>query len=418
MRTSLRSPAALLTIASIAVLLFPAEWVVPSLANTPSVSDLALSADAPVSVDRGTVFTDSFLITNNGPADATMVVLTLKPGLGLQFQAAGGNATCTVEGETVKCAVPGVPLKSSVSVPVAFKTMYQDQCTELSYTMEASVAAYEMDPSIVDNNKLISTAIRCVSAPSECSDGIDNDHDGLLDVLDPGCLVGTAEGMDELNSQSQRDQERQQMRILSRQRQVQPVAPVLPTPPILPVPTPSPAPIHTGCGDACLGQDVTVSLSAMRGEMIPGDTQTLQVHVRNSSFQILSGVEVDVRFDPAQLQGIAPAGTLSSPGQISWFITLMPGETKTLPFSVKANTGVPQGTSAKVSTIVLGVKGSPADALFIPVLSELPQTGVAFLSPSLLLFGMKAISVFALILAAKFSLAGGLLACAFSIRKK
>ncbi len=410
MRHPVRLGSILTAIAVVGILLIPTQWAATTLATTPSTSDLALSLTAPAFVDRGSVFTDTVTLTNLGPSDAHAIVVTIKPMAGLKFQSSGSYPTCSFDGVRITCSVSSIANSSVLAIPVNFATLYQDACTAVTYTADVSVQANELDPALAGNSKTFSTAINCTAAHNECNDGIDNDKDGLIDMADPGCQIGSTEGADEAQRQMQIDQERRQMRILSHMGVLSssssssvsrfPVQSVTIVPPQV----------------TSSSQDAILTLTSSRNEVLPGDTVVLSAQAQNISSGTLKGVEVDFYYDPNQITPLATAGAMVGNGRLTWTVDLAPGEVRELSFSVRANASLKPGSTVAASMRILGAGGYPSSVLSMPVMGQLPQTGAGFLSStddasrflSPIGSGSSVLVLLVIFSALKYTVAGGL----------
>lgn len=118
-------------------------------------ANLGLSLSiAPNPVRAGGTVSATFTIANNGPADATEVVLTTSTPSGATF--AAGAAGCAAEGGQVRCPVGTVASGATATVTVAFTL---SPTASGPRSLSASVAGAETDPSTSNNGSSGSFAV-------------------------------------------------------------------------------------------------------------------------------------------------------------------------------------------------------------------------------------------------------------------
>ena len=102
----------------------------------------------------GTALTYSITVTNNGPSDATGVIVTDTLPIGTSFVSA--SAGCTEAEGTVTCDVGSIATGASAMVTVQVTV---DPGTTGPITNSASVAGSETDPNAANNNATETSAV-------------------------------------------------------------------------------------------------------------------------------------------------------------------------------------------------------------------------------------------------------------------
>lgn len=85
---------------------------------------------------------------------------------------------------------------------------------------------------------------------------------------------------------------------------------------------------------------------------IAGQTLTATLTVRSDAATPLAGVQAVVTFDPALLSVEDAPGAEVEPGRLTWTLTLSPGESRPLPFSLRVAPGLAGEASVQVRAVI------------------------------------------------------------------
>lgn len=112
------------------------------------LADISVQVIAPTSVISSTVFTYTLTITNNGPSNATSVILTNYLPAGVTFiSSTPAGPTCTQGGLTVICNLGVLPSGGTVTIKIAVMA----PASKEDLTNQANVTASEGDPTPANN---------------------------------------------------------------------------------------------------------------------------------------------------------------------------------------------------------------------------------------------------------------------------
>ncbi len=344
-------------------------------------TDLSITGSGPSGVDRGQSFINTYTVRNLGPSVAHRVTVTSELPSGVVFHPAGSTPGCRLmNANTVECDLGILPDSLVRTVTVGLRTPFHDACSDATYQTSATVKSDESD-TVAGNNRsaTIYTLVRCVPPPKQCSDGLDNDRDNLIDLQDPGCRYASDdfENREQFDSGAISSEERLRLRLLSRQAGARPVS--IPTPPFAPplpppvVIAPPPMPVPPVSVTA---PNLTVRLAESQTEAMPGDALTYVVTVSNPSDQSVQGANVSFRYPSDRLTVTDDHGATGAAGQLMWSISLAPYETRMIPLVAKVNRNVPAGTQIQVSVTVDGPLGTTYAGTTLVVMGVLlPRTG-------------------------------------------
>ncbi len=360
MESPIRSRAArrILAIAALAALALPSLALAQSSAGG-YTADLGISAKGPSDADRGKAFTYMLTLSNAGPAIAQDVEVTVPLFAGLSFEKKGSDASCRQEQGKVVCAFPYVMPSKPLSFAVNFRTSYQDGCSYRTYDFTFDATAYQHDPVTANNTTLTQrTGIRCTPRPPECSDEIDNDNDGFIDMDDAGCASATGdyERQDQVSyyrrpstirSYSSSSSSSRSFRSSSRSS-VKPV-----------------------------GQDVRINMTTDVSTARPGETFSIRIAVYNPTLDVKRGTAIRFSYDPTQI-GVEGGDRGQDTGaSYRWQFDLLPRQTRILRLTATVLPSVQPGTLMTATAKVEDAAITRVSALNVPVSVTMPQTGAS-----------------------------------------
>ena len=94
------------------------------------------------------------------------------------------------------------------------------------------------------------------------------------------------------------------------------------------------------------------SLTVNPTSPIAGQTLTATLTVRNDAATPLAGVQAVVTFDPAFLSVENAPDAEVEPGRLTWTLTLLPGESRGLPFTLRVDSGLAGEVSVQVRAVI------------------------------------------------------------------
>ena len=159
--------------------------------NQVQTIDLATMKTGPASVIRGQPILYTLTVRNNGQVQATNLVVTDPIPAGLTYNDGLSHSTCSQQNNAVVCTHPSLGVGQTGTFTVAFDTPTLPNCTApVTVINSFSVTAAQQDNNMANNTTSTvanPTRVDCPTPQPQCRDGIDNDFDGRVDMLDPGC---------------------------------------------------------------------------------------------------------------------------------------------------------------------------------------------------------------------------------------
>ncbi|MFA6039384.1 MAG: hypothetical protein WCV62_05630 [Candidatus Peribacteraceae bacterium] len=338
-------------------LLFPYAAVA---ADREYAVDLVVDAQTVPTVDRGRSFTYTVFVVNEGPAVAQGVIVRTPLPMGLHFEREGSDAACSFDADEneVFCTYGSLGLDVRRSIPVVLRTAHQNACADIEYVLQSTVESLYTDAFPLSNTTVpVRTRIRCVPIPPQCDDGMDNDHDLLVDMADPGCL-----------SRDQDDERHDQRSGIGGGREY--------------IRTTSSSSFSSSVRSSSSrssarpqAHGVRVSIQAGFGMVQPGETVPVRILVHNRSQQTADSVTVRFTYDPLQLSVTNMGwGMVRGAGAVEWTLDVQPDQTRLITLDATV-LSVPAGTSIVASVRAQGYMDAPIASLVLPVAVQLPQTG-------------------------------------------
>ncbi|MBT6730714.1 DUF11 domain-containing protein, partial [Candidatus Peregrinibacteria bacterium] len=152
--------------------------------------DLFITKSGPVSVQQGNTVLYTLTATNLGPQTATNVHIIDEIPTGLTLDAVNSSPNCVVIGSNVICNNFSLQDNESRTVNIAFQVGVGAACGS-SIKNVGIVNTSATDPNPSNNRMEVFTDVTCQQT-YQCSDGIDNDGDGVIDYpSDPDCTSPT-----------------------------------------------------------------------------------------------------------------------------------------------------------------------------------------------------------------------------------
>ncbi|MBU0766232.1 DUF11 domain-containing protein, partial [Patescibacteria group bacterium] len=151
------------------------------------MSDLSITKTGPATVVQGSTVSYNLIVTNNGPDLANNVVASDTIPTGLTFNASASSVECIKQGNDILCNNLSLTNSASRSYTIVFDVPATVACNAVILNA-ASVSTSSTDFNPLNNQSVVvQTNVTCVQT-YQCSDGIDNDGDNLIDFpADPGC---------------------------------------------------------------------------------------------------------------------------------------------------------------------------------------------------------------------------------------
>jgi uncharacterized repeat protein (TIGR01451 family) len=161
-------------------------------------ADLSITKTGPATAARGGAANYSILVRNAGPGTATNITVQDPIPAGFTFNAAGSDVSCARNGANVLCNNFSLAAGQQKLLTVSFTASTTIACGTVVQN-RASVATAVTDPTPGNNqSNTVSTIVTC----AQCSDGVDNDGDGAIDLADFSCQ-GNPNKNDETNPKAQ-----------------------------------------------------------------------------------------------------------------------------------------------------------------------------------------------------------------------
>lgn len=331
-------------------------------------TDLIVDAQSQRSVDRGRPFAYAAVVSNKGPATAHEVTLSLALPAGVQFDRNGSDPSCVTSRYGATCALGSLGIAQTRTVLLQLRTAYQDSCAPITSVLQSEVASAEQEVTPLNN---VATpwyvSILCTPRPPECSDTVDNDGDGLVDMADPGCASPAVD-----------DERRDEREAAGGIRPRFFIMPVQSSSSSLSssVSFPTLAPDLSPRASHPMG--VRLTLRPDRTEVLPGDTVGVTLLVHNRSDVPVVGTRVRLSFDPSRLDVVADFAESREEDAVTWRVDLAADQTRVIRFRAVVSPWTPAGEAVSLAARADNVARSPVASLTLPVIALLPQTGAGF----------------------------------------
>lgn len=143
-------------------------------------TDLSITKDGPVVLNRGGTVTYTLMVTNNGPGNSsgfTVSDAVPAPLTGVASSTAG----CTVAGNTVTCVGGQLPVGTSAQITI---TANVPANLTVAVTNTATVTANESDPTTANNSSSTTGNPVGVSVVKHAATPVDANADGIVDAGD------------------------------------------------------------------------------------------------------------------------------------------------------------------------------------------------------------------------------------------
>ncbi len=159
--------------------------------NQVQTVDLSIQKAGPQTAVRGQTIFYSILVGNSGTTQATGVTVTDAAPVGLVYNDSLSYGPCTAVAGQISCPLGTLGANQFGSFTIAFDAPVIANCTSsVTVVNSASISGTQTDSNSTNNTSstLASpTRLDCPVPAPQCRDGIDNDNDGKVDMLDPGC---------------------------------------------------------------------------------------------------------------------------------------------------------------------------------------------------------------------------------------
>lgn len=170
-----------------------------AVAADPQGADLSLTMAGPQSIVRGETATYVLVVKNVGKKTASGLTVRNALPAGTTFAAKKSSSACKLSGDAVLCTASSVKREKSTSLTIVLKSLPTVPCTMGTMRNQATATSETFDLNTTNNQAEVATSVTCPAPAAACSDGIDNDGDGLIDFpADPGCT--DAQDNDEFHS--------------------------------------------------------------------------------------------------------------------------------------------------------------------------------------------------------------------------
>jgi uncharacterized repeat protein (TIGR01451 family) len=124
-------------------------------------ADLSITKTGPATVVRGNTISYSAQVTNNGPSDATNVVVTDAVPSGLTFNSGSSSNECSLNGSNVECTVNSLSNGSNQSFTIAFDVEPQSPNCGVALSNTATVSSDTNDGNSGNNSSTAQSTINC-----------------------------------------------------------------------------------------------------------------------------------------------------------------------------------------------------------------------------------------------------------------
>jgi uncharacterized repeat protein (TIGR01451 family) len=164
-----------------------------SIGLTPSVTvatggaDLSIIATGSSSVVRGSDVQYSLSVTNAGPDSAVNSVVSDVLPSGISFDAAASDASCSVQGSSVVCALGTMTSGQTKAVTLSLNIPFGGTCTgDAQLQNSFTVSSDTSDSNTANNSSSVTTVVHCPSAGvTGCIDVLLDTYDTLGNVMSP-----------------------------------------------------------------------------------------------------------------------------------------------------------------------------------------------------------------------------------------
>ena len=124
-------------------------------------ADLSISKTGPATVVRGNTISYTAQVTNNGPSDATNVVVTDAVPSGLTFNGGSSSNECSLNGSNVECTVSSLSNGSNQSFTIAFDVEPESPNCGIALSNTATVNSDTNDGNSGNNSSTAQSTITC-----------------------------------------------------------------------------------------------------------------------------------------------------------------------------------------------------------------------------------------------------------------
>ncbi|MDD4287687.1 MAG: hypothetical protein PHN33_05060, partial [Candidatus Peribacteraceae bacterium] len=165
--------------------------------SNPASPDLSITKTGPQIVNRGSTVSYTVIVTNIGTATALNAVVADVIPAGLTFHGGLSSTDCLLNGggTSVLCNNFSLAAGQTKNFTIAFTVPTTVSCGS-TIRNTATVSTSNDQNGSNNTSQTVSTTVQCIT--TQCSDGIDNDGDQLIDYPnDPGC--SSAQDNDEYN---------------------------------------------------------------------------------------------------------------------------------------------------------------------------------------------------------------------------
>ena len=164
-------------------------------------ADLSLTLNIDPQINKGDNLPVKFTVQNVGTFTVPNAVVTMTVPSGMTFNAGLSNPACSVAGTTLTCNVPTLTSGQSVTFLTYFGTASQACSATIPFQGTVTTSS-TTDSNPGNNTSSASVLVTCSNPPpAQCSDGIDNDNDGFVDMNDFSC--SSPSDNDETNPKAQ-----------------------------------------------------------------------------------------------------------------------------------------------------------------------------------------------------------------------
>jgi uncharacterized repeat protein (TIGR01451 family) len=143
--------------------------------------ELEEHVSAPATIEPGQIIEYNITIKNNSNVDYTYVKVRDGVPAYLTFVSEGSSPECRMASGAPVCYYNKVLAGETKQIKIRFRVATNIPCN-YEISSQVDVGADNAKPNCV----IVKTRVYCKPKP-QCSDGLDNDQDGLKDLNDPGC---------------------------------------------------------------------------------------------------------------------------------------------------------------------------------------------------------------------------------------